>query len=254
VICADDPGAASLLTRVPGRTLTYGLSAGSQLRATEVRAGPDGTHFRVVEKGEDLGVAHLPVPGDHNLRNALAAAAVARHLGVGWSAIRTGWLAYRGVGRRFQVLGTRGGVAVVDDYAHHPTEIEVTLKAVRDAFPERRIVAAFQPHLYTRTRDFAPAFGRALHRADRVWVTDIFPARESPLPGIDAGLVVAEVRALGGDVRWHHEVQTLAVALADDVEEGDVIVLMGAGSIEGVGELLLGELDARRAAGRGGGT
>lgn len=245
VVCADDPGASSLLPLVNGRGFTYGLSAGSQLRAAEVTSSADGTRFRITELGEDRGVAHLPAVGVHNLRNALAAAAVARHLGADWPAIREGWAAYRGVGRRFQLLGGGEGVAVVDDYAHHPTEIEVTLDAAREAFPGRRLVAAFQPHLYTRTRDFAPAFGRVLAAADEAWVTDVFPAREAPIPGIGGELVVEHARRAGGEVHHHPDVATLAGALAAEVRTGDVVVLMGAGSIEAVGPALVAELEAR---------
>jgi UDP-N-acetylmuramate--alanine ligase len=249
VICADDPGASSLLTRVEERAFTYGLSAGSMLRAHEVTTGPEGTRFRLTERGEDRGPARLPLHGVHNLRNALAAAAVARELGADWAAIRRGWEGYRGVGRRFQFLGTAAGVSVIDDYAHHPTEIRVALNAARDAMPGRPLVAAFQPHLYSRTRDFAGDFGRALATADRVWVTDVFPAREDPIPGIDAGLVVREVRAAGGEVRHHSDVDTLARALAGELEGGEVLVLMGAGSIERVGPAVMAELGTAETAG-----
>ena len=236
IICADDSGAAALLTRLPGTGYSYGLSAGSQLRAVEVRPHPGGgTLFRVMEAGVDRGEAHVSLPGRHNLLNALAAAAVARTLGGEWDAIRRGWASFPGVARRFQRLGEVAGVAVVDDYAHHPTEIAAILGAVRDAYPGRRLIAVFQPHLYTRTRDFALEFGEALAAADQVWVTDVFPAREAPIPGVDGGVVARAVQRQGGRVREHPALDGLAEALAEATEAGDVVVTLGAGSIERVG-------------------
>jgi len=236
IICADDSGAASLLTRLPGSGYTYGLSAGSQLRAVEVRPHPrGGTSFRIAEEGVDRGEAHLPLPGRHNLLNALAAAAAARVLGADWDAMRRGWGSFPGVARRFQWLGEARGVALIDDYAHHPTEIAATLGALREAYPNRRLVAAFQPHLYSRTRDFALEFGKALAGADLVWVTDVFPAREEPIAGVDGGVIARAVRREGGRVQEHPELDGLAQALDAAVEPGDVVVTLGAGSIERVG-------------------
>jgi UDP-N-acetylmuramate--alanine ligase len=232
VVCADDPGASALIPRLNGSAYTYGLNAGSQLRATEVQAAPTGSTFRVLEDGKDRGKATLPLPGLHNLRNALAAAAVARHFDTDWNAIRDGWSTFEGVGRRFQRLGEFQGVVVVDDYAHHPTEIEATLGALRSAYPGRRIVAVFQPHLYSRTRDFALEFGQALARADRVWVTDVYPAREAPIPGVDGGVVARAAVRAGANVKEFPELEGLAAALVSESRPGDVIVTLGAGSIE----------------------
>jgi len=234
VVCADDPGASSLLARVP-EGYTYGLSAGSQLRGVEVESGPWGIRCRILEDGSDRGTATLSLPGLHNLRNALAAAAVARHLGCSWDDIRAGWAAFQGVGRRFQRLGEAQGVAIVDDYAHHPTEIAATLEAIRSAFPGRRILAVFQPHLYSRTRDFALQFGESLAGADEVWVTDVFPAREEPIPGVDGGVVARAAVRAGARVTEHPALDGLARSLAAAVAPGDVVVTLGAGSIESVG-------------------
>lgn len=242
IVCADDPGASCLLPRVNGSGYTYGLSAGSQLRAVEVTPDPAGTCFRIVEDGYDRGRACLPVPGLHNLRNALAAAAVTRFLGGEWSDIREGWAGFRGVGRRFQRLGEAGGVVVVDDYAHHPTEIRATLQALRSAYPGRRVVAVFQPHLYSRTRDFALDFGRALAVADHVWVTDVYPAREEPIPGVDGGVVARAATRAGAAVTEHPELEGLAQAVVAELAAGDVVVTLGAGSIEAVAPRILDTL------------
>ncbi len=242
VVCADDPGASSLLPAVNGSGYTYGLSAGSQLRAVDVAPEADGTAFRVIEDGHDRGSGWLPMPGLHNLRNALAAAATARHYGVDWSAIRRGWSTFTGVGRRFQRLGEVNGIILLDDYAHHPTEVAATLEGARHAFPGRRIVALFQPHLYTRTRDFTDDFGRALALADELWVTGIFPAREAPIPGVDGSIIADAARRAGAQVHYHADLDTLAEAVAPTLAGGDVAVTMGAGSIERVGPRLLERL------------
>jgi len=243
VVCADDPGASTLLSRLGSRGYTYGTSAGSQLRAHDVISDSDGTRFRVSEDGRDRGEATLPVPGRHTLQNALAAAAVARWFGADWGAIRRGWAAHRGVRRRFDRLGEVAGVEVVDDYAHHPTEIVATLAAAREAWPNRRLVVVFQPHLFSRTRDFADDFGRVLAQADVAWVTGIFPAREQPIAGVDHHLIVDAVERAGGTVREHADLGTLHDAVAEEIEEGDVVVAMGAGSIEHFGPRLVTRLE-----------
>lgn len=244
VICADDPGAAALLTRLDAAGYTYGTSPGAQLRAVDVVSGPGGVRFRVFEDGHDRGDATLPTPGLHTLRNALAGAAVARALGAEWDAIKRGWAAHRGVQRRFDRIGAASGVEIVDDYAHHPTEIAAALETARQAYPARRIVAVFQPHLYTRTRDFADEFGDALAAADVIWVTALFPAREEPIAGVDHTLVVRAVERAGGTVHDHPDLDTLPDAVATSVAAGDVVVAMGAGSIERFGPRLMSHLNA----------
>ncbi len=188
----------------------------------------------------------LPVGGLHNLRNALGGAAAARVLGAPWDAVKEASRTFAGVGRRFQRLGTVGDVVVVDDYAHHPTEIEATLHAARATWSGRRLVVAFQPHLFSRTRDFSREFGVALAGADQVWITDVFPAREAPIPGVTGELVAEAARAAGAaDVRYHAPLDGLADALADHVSAGDVVLTLGAGSVEALGPELLERMEAR---------
>jgi UDP-N-acetylmuramate--alanine ligase len=236
IACADDHGASSLLPRVASKAFTYGTSAGSMLRAVDVAVTPEGTRATLLEEGRRAGVLGLRKGGRHNLLNALAASAAARALGVDWRPILEALAEFKGVARRFERIGEVGGVLVIDDYAHHPTEIAATLTAARATFPDARLVVAFQPHLYSRTRDFAREFGRTLAAADVVWVTDIFPAREQPIPGITGETVAKAARAAGAtDVRYHAAIGTVAGALVDDLRPGDVLVTIGAGSIESVG-------------------
>jgi len=243
IACADDHGAASLLARVAGKAYTYGTSAGSMLRAVDVNVGPGSTRATVIEDGARVGTLTLRKGGRHNLLNALAAAAAARTLGAEWIPIREALADFAGVARRFERLGDAAEVVVVDDYAHHPTEISATLATARATFPGRRLVVAFQPHLYSRTRDLATEFGRSLAAADALWITDVFPAREAPLPGITGETIVRAVREAGAEVvHYHPALATLPEALVEDLRAGDVLITVGAGSIETVGREVLNRL------------
>jgi UDP-N-acetylmuramate--alanine ligase len=243
VLCADDHGAASLVTSVGSAAFTYGLSAGTQLRGEAVRVEPGRMVCTVVEEGRVLGEMTVMAPGVHNLRNALAATAAARCLGVGFEAIRAGLASFPGVSRRFERLGSVHGVTVIDDYAHHPTEVRATLAAARAAFPDHRLVAVFQPHLYSRTRDFSGELGTALAAADLVWVTDIYPAREAPIPGVTGKLVADAMGAEnGGEVRYVEALDDLVPRIVGALADGDLVVTLGAGSIEAIGPAILEEL------------
>lgn len=244
-VCGDDVQASRLLPAIGPHGYSYGLNAGSQLRAVEVETGGTRTRFRAMEDGRDEGVMEIGTVGLHNLRNALGAAAASRALGLSWEAIRTGMDAFGGVSRRFETLGEVRGVELVDDYAHHPTEVEATIAAARARFPGRRMVVAFQPHLYSRTRDFAREFGVALSRADVVWVTDVFPAREAPIKGVTGELIVREVNHADAEVHYHAEIGSLADSLAGHAREGDVLLTLGAGSIESVAREVADRLGER---------
>jgi UDP-N-acetylmuramate--alanine ligase len=244
IACADDYGSSALLAGVGAGGFSYGLSAGSRLRAVDVVLGPEATSCRVFEDGEDAGPLRLSLGGLHNLRNALGAAGAARSLGVDWDDVRAGLQAFQGVGRRFEWVGEARGVTVVDDYAHHPTEIRATIEAARASFPGARLVVAFQPHLYSRTRDFCEDFGEVLAAADVVFVTDVFPARELPIPGVSGSLVVDAVRRGGGnDVRYHPDIESLPNLLVDELREGDLLLTLGAGSVERTGAAVLQALE-----------
>jgi UDP-N-acetylmuramate--alanine ligase len=244
-VCGDDHGASKLLPGLGSRGSSYGVNPGSQLRAVGIREDQGKTLFRVVEEGIDRGDMTLEIPGLHNVRNALGAAAAVRFLDVGWDEIREGLGRFKGVARRFQPLGEENGVLVVDDYAHHPTEIRVTLSAARSRYPEKRIVAVFQPHLYSRTRDFAPEFGRALAGADEIWVSDIYAAREEPIPAVSGVLVAQAALDAGAEhVTFHPELSEFPSELLATLRSGDLCLTLGAGSIEFLGEDLLAALRA----------
>jgi len=243
VICADDGGGSTIPLPSSAEVIRYGLeSPDARLVGREVRMGTAGTEFTGVFDGEEICRARLAVPGRHNVLNALAAIGVGLALGASADRVADGLQRFVGVERRFQRLGEVGGVFVIDDYAHHPTEIRATLAAARASFPGRRIVAAFQPHLYSRTRDFAREFGEALSLADLVFLTEIYPAREAPLPGVSTSLVADAARRAGASVVWRGERGDLAAALASSVRDGDVVLTLGAGDITRTGGELLGRL------------
>ena len=243
VLCADDVGATTLVPRGGAEVLRYGVEApDARVVARGLRSAGTGSVFHVEFDGDDLGEVELRVPGVHNVRNALAAIASGLALGATVERMRGGLAGFGGVERRFQRLGRVAGVEVVDDYAHHPTEIRATLAAARSAFPGRRVVAAFQPHLYSRTRDFAGDFGGALAGADAVFLTEIYPAREQPIDGVTSDLIVRAVDEAGGRVTWRGDRAALADALARAVGEGDVVLTIGAGDITRTGPELLRRL------------
>ncbi|MBL8984877.1 MAG: UDP-N-acetylmuramate--L-alanine ligase [Gemmatimonadetes bacterium] len=187
----------------------------------------------------------LAVPGLHNLRNATAALGAVVALGADPVKAAAALGQFRGVGRRFERVGSAWGVTVVDDYAHHPTELGATLAAARQAFPGRRLVAVFQPHLYSRTALHAEAMGAALAAADLVIVADVYGAREAPLPGVTGDLVAEAARQKGAAVRYQPARTALAAEVLTEVEPGDVVVTLGAGDVTRVGPEVLGELEAR---------
>ena len=234
-VCSDDDGARRIAARVsgPARLLTYGTGKDADLRAVNVRQNGRMMTFDLEEQGERLGTLTLGAPGVHNVQNALAAFAVARHAGATFDAARTALHSFSGVSRRFQELGTAQGITVIDDYAHHPTEVAATIATARGTYPGRRIVAAFQPHLYSRTREHAVAFGRALAGADVVWVSDVYPAREAPIEGVSGELVSRAAEAAGStQVHYAVTLDEMARALRDELRENDVLVAMGAGDID----------------------
>jgi UDP-N-acetylmuramate--alanine ligase len=246
VLCADDHGARSLALPASAEVIRYGLSSpDARLIASNIRSTGHVTTFAVSYDGRPLGEVALRVPGHHNVQNALAAIGAGFALGVSLDAMRDGLLQFGGVERRFQRLYDVAGVTIVDDYAHHPTEITATLQAARASYPGRRIVTAFQPHLFSRTRDFADAFGEALAKADSVFLAEIYAAREKPIAGVTSDLVAASLARAGRAVSWQGRRTELASALSAFVRDGDVVITIGAGDITRTGPELRQQLEAR---------
>lgn len=246
VLCSDDSGANSVALPTSAEIIRYGIrSADARLVASDIRSTGHSTSFAVSYDGRYVGDVALRVPGHHNVQNALAAIGAGFALGVTLDAMRDGLLQFNGVERRFQHLCDVHGVTIVDDYAHHPTEIAATLQAARASYPGRRVVVAFQPHLFTRTRDFSDAFGAALAAADCVFLAEIYPAREKPITGVTSDLVAVSVARAGRPVTWQGVRSELAAALTDFVESGDVVITIGAGDITRTGPELKQRLELR---------
>jgi UDP-N-acetylmuramate--alanine ligase len=236
VVCADDANVMDVVGTLSPEgaphVVTYGLSEGAEIRATNVTFSERGSSFDV----EGVGFFKLFVPGEHNIRNALAAVAVARELGLDAHAIGSGLAKYLGVDRRFQILGEYQGALIVDDYAHHPTEVRATLEAARGGYPQRRLVALFQPHLYSRTRDFAAEFGSALATADMAMVAPIYAARESPVDGVSARMIADAAASVEFLDRSN-------AAIVDELRRrlrpNDIFITMGAGDVHEIAEELV---------------
>ena len=237
IACADDPGVRRILPRVTRRVVTYGVSEEANLRAKEIRLEASGTTFEVWEGTWLLGTLRLSLPGRHNVANALAAVAVGRELSIPFPTIARAVSQFTGVIRRFETKGERDGVLVVDDYAHHPTEISATLAAARQVYPDRRLAALFQPHLYSRTRDFGEQFGRALTACDIALVTDVYPSRERPIAGITGEVIARAARQAGHPtVIYISEKKDVAGVLQKTLRSGDVLLTLGAGDVVRFGE------------------
>jgi UDP-N-acetylmuramate--alanine ligase len=243
VMCADDAEAGSLPMPASAEIIRYGIRSGdARLRATDVASQGEGETFAVEYDGERLGKVTLRLAGRHNVLNALAAVGAGLALGADFDALARGLARVTGAQRRFERLGEVNGITVVDDYAHHPTEIAATLAAARSSFPGRRLVVAFQPHLYSRTRDFAREFATVLAGADAVYLTEIYAARERPIPGVSSDLIAGAFGAAAGRLVWRGNREDLADALRADVRSGDVVITMGAGDITRTGSELLARL------------
>ena len=240
VLCLDDPNIRDVLPLVKKRYLTYGLSAQADIRATHVRHNGFMTSFVAHYKGYRLGEISFPMPGPHNVLNAMACIGVALELDIPFIAIQEGFARFGGVGRRFQVKGELGGIMVVDDYGHHPAEIKATLAAARQGWPERRIVAAFQPHRYSRTHELFTDFVAAFSDADVLILTDVYAAGEQPIEGATSERLARELRRHGQkDVTWLADREKIPGQLAGIVREGDIVITLGAGNIWQQGEALV---------------
>jgi UDP-N-acetylmuramate--alanine ligase len=246
VVCADDPGARQLAAAASAEGIpvrTYGTAADADVRVDRVQLWPGGgSRFEVVAEGRRLGTVELAVPGAHNVLNAAGAITACLALGAPFEQVRDGLSGFGGARRRFEPKGSAAGVRVYDDYAHHPTEVEATLRAARQVAGAGRVIVAFQPHLYSRTVAFAAEFGKALALADVVVVMEVYGAREDPVPGVTGALIADAVALPPGDVIFEPSWSAVPARLAHRAHPGDLVITLGAGDITQLGPVVLQEL------------
>lgn len=247
IICLDDPVLREISSNLPCPVITYGsrdTGADYTIDSFELKVGV--TRGEIYFQGERLGVLELSVPGYHNLLNALAAVAIGRHVGIEFQGIATALQEFKGAKRRYQLLGEVKGVKVVDDYAHHPTEIKATLQAARNAHPGR-VIAIFQPHRYTRTRQLYREFGESFAHADIVILTEIYAASEQPIEGVNTKLIIDAIpKKEGQQVLYLPSLKDAEVYLQDLVGDGDLVLTMGAGDVWTLGTELLRRLEENK--------
>lgn len=243
VLCLDDPNVRSIIPAIDRRTISYGLTPQAKIRAIDIEADHFNSIFTVINEGEELGRITLRAPGEHNVKNALAAVAVGLELDIDFEQIKSGLERFEGVFRRFQLKADQNGVIVIDDYAHHPTEVQATLNAARKGWKDHRLVAVFQPHLYSRTQELYEEFGLSFFDAEVCVITDVYPSREDPIEGVDGRLIADAAREYGHrQVHYVENKEELPARLKEIIEPGDVVITMGAGDIYKYGEAFVEEL------------
>jgi UDP-N-acetylmuramate--alanine ligase len=244
LVCADDKNTMDILPGIQRRKITYSLEGDADLRGKILAREGQGTRFSVEYLGEPFGEITLGLPGRHYVSNALAACLVGMEMQIPFYAIKRGLEDFEGVGRRFEIKGTENGVIVVDDYGHHPTEIAATVRAAVDNY-KTRVFVMFQPHRFSRTQIMADAFAGCFEGAEEVFVTDIYPAGEKPIPGVTAQTIIDRVKAKGDvAVRYTPDFEAMTDELVALLRPGDMVITMGAGDIYRAGELLLQKLGA----------
>ncbi len=236
VVCLDDPGVARLLPRVKRPVLTYGFSEKARLRGNILRTGTS-SRFEVFLDGGFLAEMRLNHPGRHNVQNALGALGVALETGISADTVARAFARFGGVGRRFELKGEAGGVTVVDDYGHHPVEIRATLATARTCYPDRRLVVVFQPHRFTRTRALFGDFCRCFEGVDELLLTEIYPASESPIPGVSGESLARGITQVSRTrVAFYPDFAAVEAALPGVLKPGDLLVTLGAGNVWQVGQ------------------
>lgn len=236
VICGDEANLRAIRPQISRPLIVYGVDPEADFTIRDCQFQGKNSRFVAWHGSQELGVISLQVPGLHNVKNALATVAVGLELDIPWSKIKSGLEQFRGVHRRFEILGVYNDIMIVDDYAHHPTEIVATLSAAHQGYPQRRIVAIFQPHLYTRTRDLFNEFGTALLNASLAVVLDIYPSREEPIEGISGELVVTAARKAGHSaIHYVPDKKQVAGYVTGLLRPGDLVITLGAGDVYRVG-------------------
>lgn len=239
VVCGDDPGVRRLLPHVNRPVITYGFAPGNDLTA-EITAGGEKSEFAVRLKGCKLGDVTLSQPGRHNVLNALAAIGVGLHADIPVEKCIAGLSKFGGVGRRFERKGEKGGVTVVDDYGHHPAEIAATLATAKQVYPDKRLIVAFQPHRFSRTKALFGEFCKAFEEVDKLLLTEIYPASESPIPGVSGQSLAQGIRQVSKtDVEYFQDFEGIKEALPGILQPGDVFLTLGAGNIWTAGQYWL---------------
>ncbi len=231
IACIDCPEVQKMLHLVKRPVVTYGLSLQAEISAKNIKYHGENTSYSLYKNKKKIGIISLNVPGEHNVLNSLAAAAIGFEMGLKIKSIIKGLKSYGGVRRRFEIKGIKNDIMVVDDYAHHPTEVSATLQAARDGW-DRRIIAVFQPHLYSRTKDFHNEFAAAFMNSDILVITDIYPARELPIKGVNGELVYNSARSIGHkNVHYVPNIENIKECLDGLVKSNDMIITIGAGTI-----------------------
>jgi UDP-N-acetylmuramate--alanine ligase len=240
VLCLDEPALQDIMPKMrKKKILTYGLNPQADVQAIDIHFKNNTSQFTVIKDQTELGPITLQVPGKHNVQNSLAAIGVGLQLGIPFDKVRSGIEKFSGVFRRWELKGEVNGISVYDDYAHHPTECKATLAGAKAGW-RRRVVCVFQPHLYSRTRDFYEEFGKAFLLSDTLIVTDIYPAREEPIQGVSGELIVDAAKKFGHkEVHYVPDKKNIPVFLQKTAKKGDIVVTMGAGDIWKFGEEFL---------------
>lgn len=243
ILCLDDPGVQKIISRLKRRIMTYGFSHQADLRAERIELKENGPEYDVYLENEFFGRFKNNILGIHNVQNSLAAIGVAIELGISPETIKEAFLSFTGIERRFQLRGVAKGVSVIDDYGHHPTEIKATLKTARNYW-KGRIVALFQPHRYTRTKDLFDEFLTSFYEADVVLVMDIYPASEDPIPGVDSRALAAGIKSHGHkEVYYVGDKEKTLNFLKSFLNKGDLLLTLGAGDVWQVGVKYLKEVE-----------
>ena len=244
IICLDDPNVQLIIPNIKRRRVTYGLTAQADISAHGIRYNESfGSSFMVWRGSESIGGINLPVPGQHNVYNALAATAVALELDVPFEKVAQALATFKNANRRFQFKGEVGGITVVDDYGHHPTEILATLSAAKNSSGGRRTVVVFQPHRFTRTHELMDEFALAFNNADVLYVLDIYAASETPIEGVTAEVLAENIRRYGHkDARYIGSMDTAAKLVASELREGDLVITLGAGTVTRLSDEILEKL------------
>ncbi len=246
IICLDDPNVQLIIPKIKRRRVTYGLTAQADISAHGIRYNDDfGSTFTIWKGTDVLGEVNLPVPGKHNVYNALAATAVALELEVPFEKIAAAIAIFKNANRRFQFKGNVNGITVVDDYAHHPTEILATLSAAKNAAAGRRTVVVFQPHRFTRTQELMDEFALAFNNADVLYVLDIYAASETPIEGINAQILTENIKKYGHkNANYIGDIESAAQKVAGSLEPGDLVLTLGAGTVTRISDEIVGALQS----------